>query len=773
MMKNIFLGILVCVSVTVRAGLLIVDNHRSTYKIIIPANPASQEIRAAEILQKYIHRTANCLLPISEQTISQPSGIATPDKSAGEDAVIIRFSPLITDPDGFMIQTSGNQLFITGGSHKGCIYGVIDLLEKYIGCRRYSPDYVVAPKNDMVYLPDLDYSDAPVNQVRIINGTFCKDEDYLDFQRLNTIEELYPQGYYVHTFQRLMPWEQYFEEHPDYFALGNGKRIIDQPCLSNPEVLTITLDKLREEMKKQPDKQLWSVSQNDNFSYCTCDACMKVIREEGSAAGPVIRFVNNVAKKFPDKTISTLAYQYSRKAPVRTKPADNVQVMLCTIELNRSLPIRDDATSASFVTDMKDWGKICNHIYLWDYTVNFSHHVSPFPNMHVLQSNIRLFTENNIHEHFQQSNTGNGHEFSELKSYLIARLLWNPDVNADSVMTEFLNGYYGSAAPFINQYLHRLSNEMGRSGERLDIYEHPTAHQNSVLSLRNVNEYTRLFEQAETAVGNDPVVLLHVQTARLPLHYAMMEIGKSDMFGPRGWYIKQGEDFVLKEEMNRMLEQFTETCTEAKVETLNESGLTPEAYYETTKRFIDVQVKGNIAFRKPVTASPLPAAKYSGGGLSILTNGVFGANDFKAHWLGWEGESFTLDLDLGTIQEVDTVQISTLWDQRSWIFHRAKVVCEVSEDGTEYQVIGEQQVTGNQRDEPVTRTFQFTDMGYGTHLTPNPSPQGEGSKSLLGDLGASNIRFIRFRVSGLLQNPDWHPSAGGACWVFVDEVVVR
>lgn len=58
-------------------------------------------------------------------------------------------------------------------------------------------------------------------------------------------------------------------------------------------------------------------------------------------------------------------------------------------------------------------------------------------------------------------------------------------------------------------------------------------------------------------------------------------------------------------------------------------------------------------------------------------------------------------------------------------------------------------------------------------LTPNPSPQGEGSKSLLGDLGASNIRFIRFRVSGLLQNPDWHPSAGGACWVFVDEVVVR
>ena len=77
------------------------------------------------------------------------------------------------------------------------------------------------------------------------------------------------------------------------------------------------------------------MSQNDNTSYCQCDACKKVIAEEGSPSGPIIRFVNEVAKRFPDKIISTLAYQYSRQAPKITKPADNVQIMLCTIELNR------------------------------------------------------------------------------------------------------------------------------------------------------------------------------------------------------------------------------------------------------------------------------------------------------------------------------------------------------------------------------------------------------------------------------------------------------
>lgn len=232
MVKNSLL-LLSLLALNVQAGLLLVDNHKTTYKIIIPSDPSSQEERAAALLQTYILKIANCQLP----TIKS-------DAFTSENAIIIKSSKLIEDPDGFLIQTAGNQLFITGGSHKGCIYGVIDLLEKQLGCRKYSVDYEAVPKADMIYLPDLDYRDSPGNQVRIINGTFCRDEDYQDWQRLYTIDELFPKGYYVHTFHRLIPWEDYFEEHPDWFALMNGKRIIDQPCLSNPEVLKITLNKL-------------------------------------------------------------------------------------------------------------------------------------------------------------------------------------------------------------------------------------------------------------------------------------------------------------------------------------------------------------------------------------------------------------------------------------------------------------------------------------------------------------------------------------------------
>ncbi|MBE0711785.1 MAG: DUF4838 domain-containing protein, partial [Candidatus Aminicenantes bacterium] len=452
-------------------------------------------------------------------------------------------------------------------------------------------------------------------EVRIVYGEFARDPDYRDWMRLHVQDDLYGTGYYVHTFQKLVPWQTYFAAHPEYFALMNGKRIIDQPCLSRPEVFDIAVAKLREEMAAQPDKTIWSVSQNDNSSYCQCPECLKIIEEEGSPAGPIIRFVNRIAALFPDKVISTLAYQYSRPAPRLVRPASNVEVMLCTIELNRSRPIADDPSSASFVRDIEAWSRICGNIYLWDYTVNFSHHVSPFPNLHVLQPNIRFFVGQGVRRHFQQTNTGPGHEFSELKSYMLARLLWDPETDVNAVMDDFLNGYYGKAGPFIRKYIYALRAALERTGAKLDIYEPPAAHAEDYLSAADVAEYNRLFDKAEAAAAGDREALTRVKTARLPLMYAMLEIGKADMFGPRGFYVEKGGDFRAKPAMVRLLEDFRVRAEDGNVRTLSEAGLSPTAYYDAAKRFIDVQVDGNLAFRRPVEADPAPAPKYAKGDL--------------------------------------------------------------------------------------------------------------------------------------------------------------
>ncbi|OGD18615.1 MAG: hypothetical protein A2W03_03965 [Candidatus Aminicenantes bacterium RBG_16_63_16] len=730
-----------------------VDHGRPAATIVIPEGAGETERRAAEILRTSILKMSGVDLPVREAR--QPGGPAVAAIGFPPEALPQTVAPSLRAmrADGFVATTSTGNLYVCGGG-KGVIYGVIHLLEKYYGCRRYSPTVEVFPKRDDLYLGCLLEVDNPVNEVRIVNGEFALDPDYRDWMRLHDPRDLYGAGYYVHTFQRLVPWQAYFEAHPEYFALMNGKRIIDQPCLTRPEVFDIAIARLREEMAAQPDKKIWSVSQNDNSSYCQCPECLKVIEEEGSPAGPIIRFVNRIAALFPDKTISTLAYQYSRPAPRLARPVPNVEVMLCTIELNRSRPIAEDPSSASFVRDIEDWGRICGNIYLWDYTVNFSHHVSPFPNLHVLGPNIRFFVDHGVRKHFQQTNTSPGHEWSELKSYLLARLLWDPRADVDDVMDDFLDGYYGPAGPILRRYIEALRGALERSGARLDIYEPPAVHAATHLSAADVALYDKLFDKAEAAAAGDREILTRVKTARLPLMYAKIETGKDDMFGPRGFYAEKGDRFEARPAMVRLLEEFASRCRAGGVRTLNESGLTPAAFTDSVKRFIDVQVEGNLAFRRPVAADPPPASKYARGDLAVLTNGVRGAADFKVHWLGWEGVDFALTLDLGRPVPAREITVSTLSDTRSWILHPESVNCSVSADGTTFREVGTSANAGDHQGEEVVRAFTWTD-----------DPKSPGS--------FGPIRYVRFRIEGTKRLPAWHASAGGLSWVFVDEIVVR
>ena len=368
------------VSAQQQKSILLVQGGKSHYSIVIPLKPTPADTRAAEILRQAIMKISGAELPIrTDHSAAGRFEISIGNTNRLKSITDKEILTKVKDADGFAVFSEKEKIYILGGTHKGAIYGVTSLLEKYLGCRKFSPNFEYYPKLGDIQLPPIKFVDKPFNSLRIINGTFSLDPDYQDWQRLDNIDEVFAKGFYVHTFNRLIPWQEYFETHPEYYALMNGKRIHDQLCLSNPEVLRLTNEKLRQEIQLQPEKQVWSVSQNDNFSYCQCPDCQRIINEEGSPSGPIIRFVNQVAAAFPDKIISTLAYQYSRKPPLITKPAPNVQIMFCSIEVNRSKPIETDTSSLYFLQDFTNLGKITSNIYLWDYTVNFSHHVSPNP----------------------------------------------------------------------------------------------------------------------------------------------------------------------------------------------------------------------------------------------------------------------------------------------------------------------------------------------------------------------------------------------------------
>jgi hypothetical protein len=342
-------------------------------------------------------------------------------------------------------------------------------------------------------------------------------------------------GFFVHTFARLVPPEKYFDKHPEYFSLVKGKRQngYAQLCCSNEDVIRICTEAIRAAMQAQPEATVFSVSQNDTDLHCECPRCQALARQEESQAAPVLNLVNRVAeaveKEFPGKVVETLAYQWTRRAPKTMRPRSNVVVRLCSIECCFSHPLAtcDSRENRAFREDLQAWSKVSQRLWIWDYTTDFAHYLLPFPNQRVRRPNIRFFVANHVKGIFEQDtyDTANS-ELAALGGYLTAKFLWNPDYDQDRAMNEFLEAYYGKAATAIRQYIDLLHDRVERDNIHVHIYDSPLKPYLDYDMLRLANAR---WEEAEKAAAADTEVLRRVRLSRMSVDYAIMERARAEL----------------------------------------------------------------------------------------------------------------------------------------------------------------------------------------------------------------------------------------------------
>lgn len=574
-----------CLAQSSSAPLQIVTDGRSAYTIAIPPKASIIEKRAAEVMADYIERVSGVKMKIIPQT---------PALNATSTIIWLKQQPTdrSLEQDGFNIRTDNKNLIIEGGSRKGLLYGVYTFLEDYMGCRLFAADVYSTPSQKTIIVPGkLNIHQTPVFQYR---STFFREltanTEYPDWHKLYNIFDFKKRDYsfedwgmFVHTFDKLVPPTSYLASHPEYYSLVKGKRIPSQLCLTNPQVLNIAINTLKAEIKKDPRVKYWSVSQNDNFDYCQCPNCSKVYQEEGGPQGTIIRFVNKVAEQFPTKTISTLAYQYSRAAPKKTRPNKNVNIMLC-YQVDRVGDITKDPDSKEFIGDLNNWLKLTKNIFIWDYVVQFTNLLSPYPNLYLLQPNIRYFRDRGIKMMFQQG--WDKGELSELRCYLTAKLLWNPDLNVDQTIDEFLKGYYQGAAPFIKQYIVMLENERKTSGKKLEMFGNMTNYSNYFITRETLPKAKTLFDQAEDKVKNDNATLQRVKVARLPIQFMEIELIKKDIVLGGGAAKSTRQLTNNKSELEDKLSKFISDCKKGKVTSLSLTDKTIDQFAQETRKII-------------------------------------------------------------------------------------------------------------------------------------------------------------------------------------------
>lgn len=717
----------------------------SNYRIII-TNPTDHiQQKAAAELQKYLFQMSGKTLPVSTTKSKKNIYLGKPENALTE---IESVDLTAFESDGFYLKTLNDDLYIIGGNEKGVLYGVYELLEK-MGCRQYSAEVQIIPEIAELKFPVLDEIQVPKIQYRDVLYHNAKFENYANWHKLDVPlqgESRKDWGYWCHSSFQLVDPMIYFTPHPEYFAEVNGKRIPStQLCTTNQEVIKIVIERLGEEMAKKPEAQYWSVSQEDNYGYCTCEKCQAINDREGSPMGAILHMVNQVAEAFPDKIISTLAYEYSRRPPLHMKPRKNVNIMLCSIECNRSKPIAEDPSSAKFMKDVLAWDEISDNILVWDYVVQFKNLLSPFPNFHILQPNLRFFADHGGLAEFQQGNREIGGEFAELRAYLIAKLLWNPEANVKAIMTDFLMGYYGQGGKYIQEYIDLMTEALIASDTRLDIFGNPITAKNTYLAPELMQKYEALFDQAETAVAGNRAVLERVRICRLPLLYARLEQAKADPFGPGGWYKQENNNWIISDELIQMLKTFASRANKQGVTRVHEWDTTVDEYYTETMKFAEFDPTRNLAFQAKIEGSA-PNAKYAHNGIADLTNGISGTGDWSMHWLGYEGRDLELILTLDKPEDLHELELSFIQDPLSWIFYPNKIEILTSNNGVDYNLFAKESIIP-QKKVPKVGTFNLS--------------------------GNSKSQYIKVKIEASKQCPEWHIGQGNPSWTFIDEVRVR
>lgn len=468
--------------------------------IVIPDTPTQIEETAAKELNCDIKQISGANLPIVKESEAPTEPKTKVYIGATKAATKVGITTTNLPEDTIIIKTIDGSLYLTGHKARGPLYAVYTLLEDAIGVRWWTPEASTYPIDLNLSIPEQEICYSPTIRFREVFSRDTYDPKHRSRQKqnfftpwryLHEIKHPMPKEYgkehclsnEYHSFQHLIPAEKYFQKHPEWFSLVDGKRISNgQLCLTNKEMEAELIKNALELLRQKPDCDFLHIGQCDNPRRCQCANCLALEKEEGDRpSGPMIHLVNHIAeaveKEFPNVLVDTFAYTYTRQAPLKVQPRDNVTIRLCDIECDFARTLEKSPYNRSFIKDLEDWVKVAKgRLYIWDYVVNFNSLMLPHPNYHVLADNIRTFVKYGASGIFEQGNTHcAAGEFEHYRSWMLAHLLWNPNADEKVLHREFIYGYYGKAGEYIDSYMTLLSECAQASKYKMRCYRENTA----------------------------------------------------------------------------------------------------------------------------------------------------------------------------------------------------------------------------------------------------------------------------------------------------------
>ncbi len=409
-------------------------------------------------------------------------------------------------PESIRILTVGDDLVVTGGdvigpgdkddprsynNQRGTLFAVYDLLQDQLGVRFLWPGELGTeiPAQPTVTLADLDIYEVPqirqrhlrtaykssfLDRIETFTGpldrgpwTVSAEETHVWLTRMRMGRNLFLN--YGHAFTKW--WEQYGEEHPEWFAL-TAERGIRGPvsdrapdrvkmCVAEPTLWDAIIEKWQVAREENPTGyQTLNACENDSLGWCTCEKCTAwdvpdyTVTDAAGVEKLVLsdrycRFWNELAKRVavidPEAYVVGYAYSAYRFPPREARLEPNIIVGFVP---GVGYP-NDGEGSRKFREDWQAWSSHGVSLFLRPNWLG-GIHATPKPCMDQMADDFRFAAANGMIGTDYDTLSGMWCSSGPIY-YLLARLHWDTTASTEQLLDEYYSAF-GAAAPKVREY---------------------------------------------------------------------------------------------------------------------------------------------------------------------------------------------------------------------------------------------------------------------------------------------------------------------------------
>ena len=579
--------------------------------------------------------------------------------------VIIRVNP--TQKDSYCLYKKGRNITIQGKTTQDLVYGINTFFKKYTSLTLNDIENTIQQKNTKSEIeipnefsscssPDFEYREPYFSSNFAPNFRGWNKTNYLELEW----------GIWGHNLKKIL--KGYPLNKSIYAKVGN-KRIESQYCFTSDSLFKYVNKKVKAIYESDNALSKYMILPNDNNIVCTCSTCKAVGNTTEDAAPAVFTFLNKLAKNYKKLSFFTAAYITIKEIP-KFRVASNVGLFYSTIDIQKGIPIENTKNLKKFEKEITNWRKYVNNVYIWDYAVNYDNYFDIYPSIKVNQQNLKLYKKLGVKGVFVHGSEYGYSTFQDLKSTLLAKLLWNTEVNIDEeINTYFHTKFSKKLANSLSNYYSFIDNSFFISKKELSIY---SGIDKSIKKYLDPKVFFSFYDEFDlhTQTNKYDKDYLRIATA---LTFLKLEIMRDSGIGTYGFAnLNNEQEIIVKNEAALLLDKLNAYSKSVSLKTYNERNYKIDDYINSWRRTIyRYHKRKHYFYKKPFEVLSKLDEDYTD--ISVLNNAAFGLKDYNTNWHISSLDDLILKINKKEIAESKKITFSFLQDTKHHIYYPSTI----------------------------------------------------------------------------------------------------